>query len=229
MCSARTIPCGSRAILSIVRPPRRSPNRSPSGPVRSRSSASRRGFGRSPGRRPSMRPSLTGNGTIPIRFAISSITSHSSRASPAGGTTASVYWMNGRRVEAEEGERQVVALVEGRARQDVVRVAVRLVHVEVERHAQLELADRLVERVAVRHGQDRVARGHEQRADLELARRRDLPRQQRRGQVADHVREAAEARAHLAVAGEARPSPPRRRARSPGGRRRRRRARRGCR
>ena len=41
------------------------------------------------------RRAWTENGTIPIRFAISSITSHSSRASPAGGTTASVYWMKG--------------------------------------------------------------------------------------------------------------------------------------
>jgi hypothetical protein len=107
-----------------------------------------------------------------------------------------------RRVEAEEGERHVVALVEGRARQDVVGVAVRLVDVEVERDAQLEVVERLLERVPVRHRQHRIPRRHEERADLELAGRRDLARQERRGQVSDHVRKTAEARAHLAVARE---------------------------
>ena len=71
---------------------------------------------------------------------IASMTSHSSRDSPLGGTTASVYCTNGRRVEAEERERQVVALVEARRREDVVGVAVGLVDVEVDRDAQVELS-----------------------------------------------------------------------------------------
>ena len=62
-----------------------------------------------------------------------------------------------------------------------------------------------LQRVAVGHRQHRVARRHEQRAQLALAGRLDLARQQRRGQVAEHVGEVAEARAHLAVGGEPEP------------------------
>ena len=104
---------------------------------------------------------------------------------------------------AEQRHRHVLALVERGGGQHVVGVAVGLVHVEVERHEQVELAQRPLERVAVGHRQHRVAGGHEQRADLALARRLDLQREQRGRQVADHVGEAAEARAHLAVGGQA--------------------------
>ena len=44
---------------------------------------------------PSSLSASTLEGTTPMRSAISSITSHSWRASPRGSTTASVIWMNG--------------------------------------------------------------------------------------------------------------------------------------
>ena len=106
--------------------------------------------------------------------------------------------------ETHQRHRNVLALEEGRRRQDVIRVAVRLVHVEVERDHQVELAEGFFERVAVGHGEHGVARRHEQRADLPLARSRDLARQQRRRQVAEHVRDVSEARVDLSVGVETR-------------------------
>ena len=104
------------------------------------------------------------------------------------------------------------------AGEHVVRVPARLGHVEVERHHQVELAERRLERVAVGDRQHRVARRHEEGADLPLARCRDLLGEQRRRQVADHVGEVAEPGAHLAVGGEPRLLARPRRARSAGGR-----------
>ena len=88
---------GSRRSFLTLSPPRRSPKRSPLGPVRSSRSTSRSGVdepdaGR--GRRAGA-PRRDAEGTTPIRFEISSIISHSWRASPAGSTTGSVMLMKG--------------------------------------------------------------------------------------------------------------------------------------
>ncbi len=104
-----------------------------------------------------------------------------------------------RRVEAEERDRQVVALQPRRAGQDVVGVAVGLVDVEVERDEQVEVAERRLERLAVRAAQHRVAGAGEEGTDLLRALGRHLFCEQRRGQRAEHVREASDARARLAV------------------------------
>ena len=91
---------------------------------------------------------------------------HSWRAAPRGGTTASVTCMNGvlkKPISATGTSSRSRNVVAG---QDVVGVPAGLGDVEVERHHQIELAERRFERVAVGHGQHRVARGHEERADL---------------------------------------------------------------
>ena len=91
-CSSRTIPCGLRRSFETLRPPRRSPKRSPCGPILRSRSTRRSGERRIPAR-PRMRAIRTLEGTIPIRFEMSSMISHSCLASPAGSRTASVIWM----------------------------------------------------------------------------------------------------------------------------------------
>ena len=107
--------------------------------------------------------------------------------------------------EAHERDRHVLALEERGRRKDVVGVPAGVGHVEVERDHQVELA-RTPRSSASPSGTDSTGLpgGDEERADLALARGRDLLRDQRRRQVADHVGEVAEARAHLAVGGEPR-------------------------
>ena len=73
-------------------------------------------------------------------------------------------------------EREVVVRARERRRagQDHVRVARRLVHVDVERDHEVERLECAVEALGLRRRDDRVARDRDERADLALARRLDL-------------------------------------------------------
>ncbi len=96
-----------------------------------------------------------------------------------------------------------------RAGEDHVRVARRLVHVDVHRQHELESLDRLLEAAAVRRGHHRVARHRDQRPHLALAGRVDLLGQACHRQLAERLAEPADpalppAQAHAAsLAGRA--------------------------
>ena len=141
MCSSRTTPWGCARSRATLRPPRRRPNQ-----VALRAGAQQQvdaggaGVIGLPEPSPSRRSSLASGGRDRRAAGeVASMTVHSSRASPRGLDDRVGALDERRRVEAEEGERQVLALEEGRRRQHVVGVAVGLVDVEVERDEQVEV------------------------------------------------------------------------------------------
>ena len=228
MCSSTHDAVRLPAQLGELSPPRRRPNQSPSGPVRRSRSTGACGVTCIPSR-PSRRSAMRRAGRMPSASAKASMTSHSSRASPRGRDHRVRPLHERRRVEAEEGERHVLALEERRRREHVVGVPVRLVDVEVERDEQVELGERALQRLAVGHRQHRVAGRHEQRphlagAGVSISRGISdagmLPSTSGKPPMRERV---------CAVGVEAGLLGPRRRARSRAGRRPRRRARRGCR
>jgi ATP-dependent helicase/nuclease subunit A len=104
--------------------------------------------------------------------------------------------------DRERVEREIVVrLGQGRAgRQDDVGVPGRLVEVRVDRHHDVELAERALEPARARRRQDRVAGHGEEGADLAPARRLDLLGQRGHRQLAAELRVAAHARAPARVA-----------------------------
>ena len=124
----------------MLRPPRRSPNRSPlrAEPQPEVDQAPRATSGSRAC--PSARSGQALAGSTPIRRMMSSMISHSWRASPRGASTGSVHWTNGVVWKVRKAQREVLALEERGGGQDVVGVSARVGDVEVDRHHQLELA-----------------------------------------------------------------------------------------
>ena len=110
--------------------------------------------------------------------------------------------------ELVEGE-VVVRLLERLGRgQDHVRVARRLVHVDVDRDHEVEALDRALEAAAVGGREHRVAGDRDERAHLTLARGLDLLGQHGHGQLAEQLRQPAHAAVPAPEASPAAPAPP---------------------
>ncbi len=100
----------------------------------------------------------------------------------------------GRGLERLKGQREIVALVHGGHRQDVIAVRRGLGDVEVERHRQLERRERPLHLVAVGHREHGVSRADEQRPDLTIPWSQDLLGHQRRRFRADERAETTDPR-----------------------------------
>ena len=92
--------------------------------------------------------------------------------------------------------------------QDHVRVAGRLVHVDVDRDHEVEALDRALEPAAVRGREQRVAGHRDERAHLALAGGLDLLGEHGHGQLAVQLRQPAHAAVPAAEASRGAPAPP---------------------
>ena len=106
-------------------------------------------------------------------------------------------WLDEERL-GEQGE--VLPLVHGGGRQNVVALRGRLGDVEIQGDGQVQFLHGVAQRGAVRNRQDRISGADEQRPDLPLTGCLDLLGHQGRRLAADHVAESTDAGAVSAIA-----------------------------